>query len=313
MSAQPWNTIAERNILIDLMELLLQEMDKENVVEADNLDDYLMDFWEGDDMDVDDPIEDLVPIEDLDFREEEPFDLIGDLLLMMVVYGEYILEDLQSNVQFNTQHLRIDLLSEVKCVDSFQFRKEDLSTLFKILQKPMGTVLEFVARSADQVQVKYLYTAPYETGLLMIFILVVASPQSSKQHGRKVWSASGLHFCCCSMFIDALYTIVLPYLTNTGLFHHQFPVYAEKIAGKTGNTAINVWGFIDRTLKKTCWPTYFQKAAYSGHKHCHGIKFQNVTMPDGYLADLYGPIAGCRHDSYMLASSKLLCCHKYMH
>jgi hypothetical protein len=65
----------------------------------------------------------------------------------------------------------------------------------------------------------------------------------------------------CSTFIDALYTIVLPYLTNAGLFNHRFLVYAEKISAKTGNAAINVWGFIDRTLKKTCQPTYFQKAS----------------------------------------------------
>jgi hypothetical protein len=53
-------------------------MDKENLAEADNLDDYLMDFWEGDDMDVDTlpSVESNDPIEDLDFAEEEPFDLI---------------------------------------------------------------------------------------------------------------------------------------------------------------------------------------------------------------------------------------------
>jgi nuclease HARBI1 len=110
----------------------------------------------------------------------------------------------------------------------------------------------------------------------------------------------------CSMFIDALYALAVPSLTNTGLFHHRFPVYTEKIAVKTGNAAINIWGFINRTLKKMCWPTHYQKAAYSGHKCCHGIKFQNVTTPDGYVAHLYGPIAGCRHDSYMLSCSKLL-------
>jgi hypothetical protein len=145
-------------------------MDKENLAEADNLDDYLMDFWEGDDMDVDTlpSVESNDPIEDLDFAEEEPFDLIWDLLLVTVVYGEYFLEDLQSNVQFNTWHLRIDLFSEVKCVDDFRFRKEDLSALFELLRKPLGTVLEFVAGSAYQVQVKYQYTVPYETGLLMI-------------------------------------------------------------------------------------------------------------------------------------------------
>jgi hypothetical protein len=107
MSARPWNTVAKRNFLLDLMELLLQAMDKENVAEADNLDDDLMDFWEGDNMDVDTlpSVESDDPIEDLDFGEEELFDLIRDLLLMTVVYREYILADLQSNVQFNKRHL----------------------------------------------------------------------------------------------------------------------------------------------------------------------------------------------------------------
>jgi nuclease HARBI1 len=50
----------------------------------------------------------------------------------------------------------------------------------------------------------------------------------------------------------------------------------------------------------------FQKAAYSGHKRVHGIKFQNTTTPDGYIAHLFGPIAGSRHDSYMLSESQLL-------
>jgi hypothetical protein len=44
MSTQPWNTVAKRNILINLMEILLQEMDGENKGDANNLDDYLMGF-----------------------------------------------------------------------------------------------------------------------------------------------------------------------------------------------------------------------------------------------------------------------------
>jgi DDE superfamily endonuclease len=55
-----------------------------------------------------------------------------------------------------------------------------------------------------------------------------------------------------------------------------------------------------------CQPTHLQNTAYSGHKHCHGIKFQNVTMPDGHIAHLYGLIAGSCHVWYMLACSDLL-------
>jgi hypothetical protein len=61
-------------------------------------------FCEVDEMDVDTlpSVESDDPIEDLDFGEETSFDLIGELLPMTMVYGEYILANLQSNVEFNT-------------------------------------------------------------------------------------------------------------------------------------------------------------------------------------------------------------------
>ena len=45
---------------------------------------------------------------------------------------------------------------------------------------------------------------------------------------------------------------------------------------------------------------------YSGHKHCHGIKFQSVVTPDGLFASIYGPVSGNRHDSFLLSNSGLL-------
>jgi hypothetical protein len=170
MSTPPWHTIAKRNILFDLMELLLQAIEEGTVDNANTLDEYLMDFWEGDDMDVDTlpSVESDDLIEDLDFGEETSFDLIRELLPLTVVYREYILLDLQSNVEFNTWHLQLNQLSEVECIDNFQFRKEDLTELFDLLRKPMETVLEFVARMTDLVKVKNQYTILYETGLLVI-------------------------------------------------------------------------------------------------------------------------------------------------
>jgi hypothetical protein len=67
-----------------------------------------------------------------------------------------------------------------------------------------------------------------------------------------------------------------------------------------------MWGFIDDTLRNVCRPTRFQRAAYSGHKHTHGIKFQSIVTPDGLIVCLFGPIPGSRHDSFMLAESGLL-------
>jgi hypothetical protein len=106
-------------------------------------------------------------------------------------------------------------------------------------------------------------------------------------------------------FVDALYEVALPYLSNPALFHHRFPLYSKLIFDKC-NAANSMWGFIDGTLRKICRPVRFQKAAYSGHKHTHGIKFQSIVTPDGLIASLFGPIPGARHDSYMLAESGLL-------
>jgi hypothetical protein len=86
-----WNVTECNNteLLIQEMELLVQEMDNENEGDANNLDDYLMGFWEGDDMDVDTcfSFESDDPIADFDFGEDDTFDVIGTLLPLTVVYG----------------------------------------------------------------------------------------------------------------------------------------------------------------------------------------------------------------------------------
>jgi hypothetical protein len=120
-------------------------------------------------------------------------------------------------------------------------------------------MLEFVAGSTDLVKVKNQYTILYETWLLMLIYWL--------SHPHRVWCDMEVKFGqrwgfisgVCGTFIDALYAIALPYFSDPGLSHHRFLVYTENIAEKTGYTAINVWGFINRTLKKMCWPTHSKK------------------------------------------------------
>jgi hypothetical protein len=93
---------------------------------------------------------------------------MGPLVPLTVVCGEYLLDDLQTNVVFNSQHLQIALLSDVECMDDFCFRKEDLTALFDLLLKPLDTVLKYVPGLTDLMKVKHQYTVLYETGCLMI-------------------------------------------------------------------------------------------------------------------------------------------------
>ena len=105
--------------------------------------------------------------------------------------------------------------------------------------------------------------------------------------------------------IHAMHALGVLYLDNPEIFRWRMPYYAERVHNKCGLTE-SVWGFIDGTLRKTCRPSYFQKLMYSGHKRCHGIKFQSIVTPDGLFASMYGPVNGNRHDSFLLSTSGLL-------
>jgi DDE superfamily endonuclease len=105
--------------------------------------------------------------------------------------------------------------------------------------------------------------------------------------------------------IHAMHALGVQYLDNPVIFHNRMPYYAERVYQKCGLVE-TVWEFIDGTLCKTSCPSLFQKLMSSGHKWCHGIKFQSVVTPDGLFASMYGPISGNRHDSFFLSNSGLL-------
>lgn len=65
--------------------------------------------------------------------------------------------------------------------------------------------------------------------------------------------------------------------------------YAEAVASK-GAALDNCFGFIDGTVRPICRPGENQRIVYNGHKRVHAIKFQSVTLPNGMIAQLYGPV-----------------------
>ena len=84
------------------------------------------------------------------------------------------------------------------------------------------------------------------------------------------------------------------------------PYYAKLIQEKTGNVIDSLWGFIDGMIRKTAHPLYNQKMVYTKWKKCHGIKFQSVLVPDGYITCLYGPMLVKTHDAKLLRQSNLM-------
>ena len=81
--------------------------------------------------------------------------------------------------------------------------------------------------------------------------------------------------------------------------------YANSIHNR-GAALDNCWGFIDGTVHPVCRPQEHQRIIYNGHKKVHSIKFQSVVIPNGIIANLWGPMEGRRHDCALLAASNLL-------
>ena len=67
----------------------------------------------------------------------------------------------------------------------------------------------------------------------------------------------------------------------------------------------NCWSFIDGTVRPICRPQENQRLVFNGHKISHALKFQSIVVPNGIIANLFGPIEGCRRDADMLRESEI--------
>ena len=76
---------------------------------------------------------------------------------------------------------------------------------------------------------------------------------------------------------------------------YQLEIYADAIHTK-GATLNNCFGFEDETVRAISRPIENQEITYNGHKRIHALKFQSVTLPDGLMANIYGPV-GKSHEA----------------
>ena len=76
---------------------------------------------------------------------------------------------------------------------------------------------------------------------------------------------------------------------NSLLNPANLEVYAAAISDN-GAALDNCIGFIDGTARPICRPGELQRIVYNGHKRVHALKFQSVTLPNGMIANMYGPV-----------------------
>ena len=73
----------------------------------------------------------------------------------------------------------------------------------------------------------------------------------------------------------------------------QLQIYADTIHAKMAPLD-SCFGFVDGTVRWITRPKNNQCQVHNGHKRVHALKFQNVTLPNGMIANLSGPYEGRR-------------------
>ena len=81
--------------------------------------------------------------------------------------------------------------------------------------------------------------------------------------------------------------------------------YARAIT-KKGSPLTKCFGFIDGMVRQISRPGENQCILCNGRKRVHALKFESVAILNVIIANLHGPVEGCRHDAGMLKDSGLL-------
>jgi len=205
------------------------------------------------------------------------------------------------NAKRGGESVTIDNLGEDEAICLYRFRKEHLRELADAL---WPRIQPHVEGTREKLKGRN-HVFEFDTGLL-VFLLRLSYPRRLRDIERSYFhiKKSKLSAIILTM-LDALYEVAKPYLSSPQLWSHRMEYYSKSLVDK-GAPIGGIWAFIDGTLRKTARPVRYQKRVYSGHKRAHGLKFQNISAPDGMIIELYGPVCGNRHDSFMLNDSNLL-------
>ena len=65
--------------------------------------------------------------------------------------------------------------------------------------------------------------------------------------------------------------------------------HADAVNAK-GAALNNCFGFIDGTFRPIARPGENQRVVYNGYKRVHALKFQSFALPNGMIANMFGPV-----------------------
>ena len=169
-------------------------------------------------------------------------------------------------------------LDELVCKTEFRFEKNDVPRLLHVLQIPAVISIERcnVCPSIEALCI-----------LLKRFAYPVRYCDMVPLFGRSVPELCRIVHCMVNLIYEN-YHFRLTSWNQPFLSRENLQLYATFIHNK-GAPLSNCFGFIDGTVRPMCRPEKNQRHVYNGHKRVHCLKFQNICLPNGLIANLSGP------------------------
>jgi nuclease HARBI1 len=213
------------------------------------------------------------------------------------IYSAVVDEDLEFGGR-----LLVNGFNDSQCQQYFRFRQDDLQTLADELWPRLEP---YFTGPKERLRLSNGYRAPYETCLLL-FMYRMQYPHRVQAEMEVTFHMRKSHISAAVLtFSAALFELSNKYFEDPGLWHARMPYYAHLIHEKVGLIDL-LWGFLDGTIRKTCRPIYLQESIYQKYICGHGLKYQVVKTPDGFIALLYGPWSSKMHDARVFRMSGLL-------
>lgn len=174
---------------------------------------------------------------------------------------------------------QLDTIDEDECIAQFRFQKEDVLILAAALQVPnvfscqQGTVCEGAEALCILLR-RMAYPCRYNDLVPQFGRPVPELSLICNEVVNFIYERHGHRICEWNHF-----------LLNANALER----YSEAITSK-GAALDNCFGFIDGTVRPICRPNKQQRQVYNGHKRVHALKYQSVALPNGIIANLYGPV-----------------------
>lgn len=230
------------------------------------------------------------------------YDLILPMAKNLLQQANRVFRPLEDEtIQFGQRKI-IAAFTESECVTDFRFRKEDLQIAANELWPRLSP---FLGADKNDIVLENRYHSPYETCFL-VYLFKMSRPRRLRPDCEAKFGMRKSHLSVIvRSFGSALYQLSSQYLANPQIWHDRMEYYGNLISKKCG-LFDHIWGFIDGTIRRTCRPIKYQNLVWTKYKKCHGIKFQSIVVPDGFIACLWGPYIAKRHDARMLRESGLM-------